>query len=700
MANIKTTSKRPLKRTLLASAIALYGTASSHAQTALETDDLKVIEPATTKSQSAKTTTDQSQPVKAVEVTTVTGLKIKQQPFNHTPSNSAHSELSKTTLETVKFQEPVQLLERVSGMSQVRNLRYPISSKSYTLVLVDGLAMTSPYSSSMDSLRELNNRDIERIEITKGLGSARNPASAFGGTIDVKSLNPSRENTVHTHLEAGSYNHLRGGVQAQGSVGRHGYITDINLERKEGYRDEYRNDRNQLSGKGLFELSQSNQLVVRGEYLERDQRFLSPLTEAEYREDSTQAGSGVGSDEQIETWTLSASDTQQLDDASQLRLASIYRQEDATGVNLYTEATDSIRTDVDTRLEYQRNLGTFGSLNLGANYIYGRSDFTRFAMFENGQANRKIISTDAISHTNISAAYADYRVSPIESLEINAGLRYENVALDSFNKRRNTSVNASFDSTDPRLGFTYQYADQHSLWGNYSEGFYAPNTRELFTDRYNANPDLNSEQLSSTEFGLRGQILVSQLSYSANLYVSDIKDFIVIDTSYQQGRRISQYSNAGLVKAQGFELDLDYQIIRSLNAGLSYTYADNHYGHYINPYSGKDLSGNTLARSPDHHWNLRLNYQAIEGLSIELEWDGISSYYTNDDHSLDPSGKFKRDDKWHLRASYQRNELELWLHGLNLTSTLEEDVTYSRNSRYYDVGSDATVAVGIGYQFN
>ena len=106
--------------------------------------------------------------------------------------------------------------------------------------MVDGLAMTSPYSSSTDALRELNNRDIERIQVTKGLGSARNAASAFGGTIDVNTKAPSGESQVFTHLEGGSYNRLRAGVQAQGKIANHGYVADISAQRLDGYRERQR----------------------------------------------------------------------------------------------------------------------------------------------------------------------------------------------------------------------------------------------------------------------------------------------------------------------------------------------------------------------------------------------------------------------------------------------------------------------------
>jgi hypothetical protein len=96
----------------------------------------------------------------------------------------------------------------------------------------------------------------------------------------------------------------------------------------------------------------------------------------------------------------------------------------------------------------------------------------------------------------------------------------------------------------------------------------------------------------------------------------------------------------------------------------------------------------------------------ISGLSAELEWNSISSYYTNHDNDADPDGKATRPDLFNLRLSYEKGPWTLWSTVLNLAdSKYAERVTYSSPSRYsdggreYGVGEPITFYAGLSYTF-
>lgn len=603
-------------------------------------------------------------------------------------------------LQTVKFQQPEEILQRVAGVSLVRNLRIPISEKSYTVPLIDGLALGSPYNGSISSLREVQNSNIERIEVVKGPSRALYPSNAFGGTINVVTKMPPQQHEQSLSAELGSYQRSRLGFEAAGTVDSNGYFFDVSRQRMEGYRDGYQDDRDQLGAKGLFELNERTRVSVAGQYIDRYERLLGDLTEREYQQDPSQAGIALGSDEQVTSYFTSLAAEYDLDARSSIELSLVYRNEDASGIDLYVGPRDSNRDDAESKLVYQRDFDTLdGELTAGASYIYGRSDFTRFGLDRDNQIDRSILRSDALSHTNIQSFFADYVFSPVTGLQFSLGVRREDVDLDNHSYISGEDVSAEFSSTDPKLGLTLSLGEHHSAWLGYSEGAYVPNTRQLYTDE-NANPNLKAEHLENRELGLRGSWQQGQLNYSISYFEADISDYIVIESfASNRGRPERRFSNAGLLALSGVELDMDYRLFNPLSVALAYTYADNRYQSYVNPYTRADLSGEDLSTSPDHHLNLRLLLTPMDGLQVELEWDAISTYYTNDDNDADPDGNYNRGDRLNLRARYQTGAVEVWFHALNLTSSLEDQVSYSRGQRYYDIGGDASAYAGVKYTF-
>jgi outer membrane receptor for ferrienterochelin and colicin len=109
------------------------------------------------------------------------------------------------------------------------------------------------------------------------------------------------------------------------------------------------------------------------------------------------------------------------------------------------------------------------------------------------------------------------------------------------------------------------------------------------------------------------------------------------------------YVNAGKVLVKGVESSIGIVAGRDWRVDLTYTYADN---RYIDFNSGtSDYSGNTLSASPKHHIDARVTWMPCWGLSAELEWNHISSYYTSNSND-DPQGRFERPDLLNLCVAY------------------------------------------------
>ena len=106
---------------------------------------------------------------------------------------------------------------------------------------------------------------------------------------------------------------------------------------------------------------------------------------------------------------------------------------------------------------------------------------------------------------------------------------------------------------------------------------------------------------------------------------------------------------------------------------LLYTFQHNIYKEFIDKNS-KNLRGEELSRSNEHHINGRVAVMPMEGLAIELGVDSTSSYSTLDNSSFDKSGRFKRDERINLRVTYDKGPYELWFHALNIGDVKEDRV--------------------------
>ena len=97
----------------------------------------------------------------AAKESTLGGIALKELPLN------AHI-VDLEEIERLRFVDPNELLDRIPGETQVRNLRIPDGGKSYTLAYVDGVPIESPYGGATQRLDRVNTSEIQRVEVIKG----------------------------------------------------------------------------------------------------------------------------------------------------------------------------------------------------------------------------------------------------------------------------------------------------------------------------------------------------------------------------------------------------------------------------------------------------------------------------------------------------------------------------------------------------
>lgn len=637
---------------------------------------------------------NESNPLDAITVIgsqAVEKAEIGDTPVKDLPMN-VHV-VGEDEVERLRFVDPNELLDRIPGETQVRNLRIPDGGKGYTIPMVDGIPLESPYEGATQRIDRVNTADIQRVEVIKGPASAIYPSNALGGVINVVTKEAPIKPEGEIWYEGGDFNRRRFGVNTGGTAGKVGYFIDINSRSLDGLRDDVKNDRDQFSGKFIFDATETTRIVTRVERLEENVVTRADLTEAEIAENPRQSG-GNDSSEDLSQDAFFVK-LEQLFDSSNLDVSFSYREKDTIGTSRFSGPQNENDEGINTKILYRYDFDNSNLITGFENYT-GKQHTLQYARNDDALSG----PFDTIdSELDINAYFVQYEFRPAQRLGITLGVRHENIDIKSFSDNANdSSGSASFSDTSPKLGFTYDLSANNRLWLSLSEGFYAPDISDIIGDPSEPatiNLGLAPEESTNIEIGLRGS--AGSWSYDTSYYHTEIENYLVTQ-EFQNGlgQDVERTTNAGQVTVQGVESVLEYAPKGAQwRMGFTHTYARNIYDSFVS--SDGDFSGNELRRSPKHHFNARVAWLPIQKLTVELEGDFYSSYFG--DNANSPEGRFTRDERIHLRIDYAVDSWKFWLHGLNLTDTLEDRATFSRGELKFRTIDGRTFYAGAAYQF-
>ena len=618
----------------------------------------------------------------AISGANIGGIDIKNLPLN------AHV-VGQAEIERIRFVDPDELLDRIPGETQVRNLRIPDGGKSYTLGFVDGIPIENPYGGATARLDRVNTYDIQRVEVIKGPTSALYPNNVFGGVVNVITRDAPDETEVGISAELGNFNRQRFDVNLGSTIGNFGYFVDVNTRRLDGLREGAHNDRDNASAKFTYQINQNTKLFSRLELIEEDFEARGDLTAEQINEDPTQAGTLSESTEfeqDVASFGFSHNLATGLLDGSILR-----RTKNSIGQSRFSGPQDSEDIGINFNLKYRHDLQN-GTLIVGLDNYDGEENVQQFDRDDTELTGE---STAFSTHLDIAAYFAQYQTNLSNNLSMTVGLRYEDITSSStiFAEQE-----TDFSDLAPKLGFNYHLSEEQQIWFSVSEGFYAPNVDDLF-DLENGNPNLQPEEAQNIELGFRGNW--GNWAYDSSLYHNEIANYLVTQEFFDAtGNEFELTTNAGQVTVKGVESVIEYsQPDSNWRLGLTHTYTDNRYDSFVQSTVGAedDLTGNILRRSPDHHLNVRLAVEPIDKLTIELEGDFYSSYFA--DNANSPESKFTRDERINLRMSYEHESWRYWVNVLNITDTLEDRATFSRGTMTFRTVDGLNYYAGMSYQF-
>ncbi|MCX6306246.1 MAG: TonB-dependent receptor [Bacteroidetes bacterium] len=553
----------------------------------------------------------------------------------------------------------VVTLRGLSGNDQAR-----------TLVLLDDVPMNKADAGSVNW--NLINRDnVERIEVTKGPGSAKYGSSAMGGVINIQTKRPVNLVSGVATLDYGTFNTAGFRYQLAGklkpSITGKGFSYGLNgfYRRSDGYNPEIPQ---YLEKSDTFYVNNFVREVSFG--AKAGYRF-NPLNiveiSANYFNDKRGRGVEIyevdGAYERHKTWQANA---RYRGGTGTLRWNFLAYSQDE-----HFERLNEYMKEGEYSLYLVESNRIDRGISLNAEIPAGKSHmFTAGIDYQFGSVHGEDIyytSTDLITNAGKMDTWALFVQDEIglldKKLQFNLGIRLNTAIFHdgSFriddpsysiqylvNYQDSLFPGNQWFQADPKMSVQYRFTTQSRIYLSAAQGFRAPNLDDLcrsgkISNGFKvANPALKPEVLDNFEVGT-DLLLLKKLHVAASLYHSIGRNFmyyVSTGDSVNMGYKrtpVFMKQNISRVDITGFELDLDIDPFKWLTIFANYTF--NH--SVISSFHSKDttvdrdLNGKFLTDVPMNKASAGITVKN-KIVSINLLWKYTGTRYIKDVNETDP----------------------------------------------------------------
>lgn len=518
---------------------------------------------------------------------------------------------------------------------------------SRALVMVDGIPLNDPFFGYVQWNR-VPMENIDRVEVVRGGGAPLWGNYAMGGVINIISREPETRQAI-----------LDGGGGSYGTYRASGYgayfPTDnmtLNMSAvfngTDGFMPTPAHARRPIDRPTSFDarniqlsdvFKPSGDVIVHGQF--------------NYHENDQRLGTALSTNTQ-QTFTYSGDVRKFFDDGASLT-ATLFHSDSSFVTNNphtpdggVTEFSENVHTtpvdDTGGSLVWSQDLsGFFKNYMIGTDFHYISGTDTAKIFNATGQHIR-----DDIGRGNqiFVGSFVQASVSPMERLEITGSGRFQFFEnFDGFDGNPGgigVTPDQSHYSFDPRMNIRYSVTDGFALRGAYYEAFRAPTLDNLYRGFASAggtflpNAQLKPETLAGGEIGfdytrpgLRSQLTfyrteIENLTTTRPLAPAEVPAGFFFGT-----RNI----NAGSARAQGIEVETDWDIGSGVSAILGYTFADS---IILNDPLDPQAVGHQLHDVPRHKAEGGITYRDPQGWRIATQLRWVSRTWENDDHVLQP----------------------------------------------------------------
>lgn len=514
-------------------------------------------------------------------------------------------------------------------------------------LLADGIPATMPDGQGQAATFDLES--ARRIEVLRGPFSAIY-GNASGGVIQVFSEEGPATPILETGLLAGSYRMGRASVKFGGQGNSLNYIGSLSQFDSDGYREHSAVTRETGSARLRWQSNADTTvtLLVNGLHQGDTQDPLG-LTRAKMDEDPRQAGTNAllfNTRKSIAHLQGGITLEQRLGAEDSLTLIGYSGQRDVTQ---YLAFAGSGPTQSGGVIDLDRGFTGLGirwthrslladmpyTITMGVDYD---NMYERRRGFVNNNGIAGELKRDEDDRVFDFDQYVQFEWQIAPRWRVSTGLRHNRVAFDSKDyfitgpSNPDDSGGATFEKTNPMLGVLYHWSDSVNLYANAGQGFETPTFAEL-AYRPDGIPGLNfslrPSVSRSSEAGVKA-FVTPTTRMNAALFRIRAYDEIVTGPSPTPGR--NTFMNANLTMRDGFELSIENDLGKSVQAYLAYSYIDARFVDYVN-FSGISLAGKKIPGVPKTTLFGELKWRPLKDLVTALEVRRVSSIAVNDDNT-------------------------------------------------------------------
>ena len=607
------------------------------------------------------------------------------------------------------------------------------------LLLVDGVPQTLASNSARVIALPIN--DTGSIEVYRGPNSSLYGRNAIGGTVNVRTPDPSPEHHATFGFTGGQFELVKGRASVSGPLRDWGgYYASASGERSHGFWNSKTGDGNignssQFAKVTLVPDSRSfgsisvnhvtsdnstptNEPVINGQLLhELDPQF-ERLTSFNIPGPNYHQGENrvtLSYSRQLRPWVrvvetfgYRAIQHRFINDGD--FIGSPYDTVN-TLVTMYpfNQKLDEDAVFNETRFELQPRLWNLkGSASVGYTYEYN-----------GGGIDADFIYTDPVLrgfpinylnpvippvgtwqhdfaphrgyHQDIHGVFGGYTIEPASRLLLTAGARYDHLSLDH-TKGRDPKIETVIEAFSPRgsalvrlWGFQGNSSITLNAYGAYSQSFIPPRRPSALDVE---DPPLEPEEIQNVEAGVKGAVMNGRVSIDA-AYFWMREDGVVLS------RRVGPQflpTNTGEVRYQGVETEIGVTVTRRISTYLNASFYRHRFGRFvIEDSSGDtDLTGNRLPVSPDRVLNWGASYDPVRNVNLNVNVKHVGPVQTNNENSFALKSYTVAD----AAVSWRRGPARVSLSAHNLF-----------NEEYYWTGGEtadpgATRQVLLGLQFD
>ncbi len=599
-----------------------------------------------------------------------------------------------------------------------------------TQVLINGQPIYSGLA-GVYGLQQMGTDDVDRVEITKGAGSALYGSGAIAGAINIITKEPSFVPEINAGVQFGSYgtNKYNAYSSIRNEKGNIGLTINAQkltgdaidqtsegtskdeVDHKDGISDRVASDLNNagfgLYINGLF--SENDKLILRGRYI-YEKREGGTMDDDYYKNPFTDGTENITTDR----YETELSYKTLFKDASEMNFSVAYTCHDRTATNDtylgdYMATHDDNTPDVrDMRpyladensltgtLTYGKQLGNHHLL-IGVQGFYDKLEES--GMYVVVDEESEYLGTSYKSTSNKSAHEFGFFLQDewniTDKLTAVPGVRFDiHHSEEDYEADKEVFTSAfpesEFDknSFSPRLALKYDVSHRVTLRANVGTGFRAPYgfSEDLHlcsgSPRVWKSSDLDPEK--SVSYNLSADYYGSKVRLSANLFRTDLKDKIAFADADADVAALGydyQWENIDDAFVQGIEASIMADVATDFNIGVDLTFNQGEYDHVRDDWAGTVYEDDSkyISRFPTVTGNIKLEYSPKDWVfSIDGNYQG--KMYIDYFSETEGMSKIKHTDSYMLfNAKVSRT-----INGFKLYAGAKNIFNYIQPEKYLD----------------